>query len=89
MPMVPVWAAHCLMFYWFFFVQNSIPVPSAYRSETCENLCMSYIKYYLQIKTICRPLDVPDNGLVCDLLWGDPDEVSNSLALFYCPVGLI
>ncbi|XP_014250762.1 serine/threonine-protein phosphatase alpha-3 isoform-like [Cimex lectularius] len=27
-----------------------------------------------QIKKIPRPLDVPESGLVCDLLWGDPDE---------------
>lgn len=29
-----------------------------------------------QIRNIPRPIDVPDSGLVCDLLWGDPDEVS-------------
>ncbi|OQV18050.1 Serine/threonine-protein phosphatase PP1-gamma catalytic subunit [Hypsibius exemplaris] len=27
-----------------------------------------------QIRRIARPLDVPDSGLVCDLLWSDPDE---------------
>ncbi|GAB1610233.1 uncharacterized protein LOC106868130, partial [Argonauta hians] len=27
-----------------------------------------------QIREIERPLDVPDHGLVCDLLWSDPDE---------------
>ncbi|CAH1795600.1 unnamed protein product [Owenia fusiformis] len=27
-----------------------------------------------QIREIDRPLDVPDHGLVCDLLWSDPDE---------------
>ncbi|KAK2352444.1 protein-serine/threonine phosphatase [Trifolium repens] len=26
-----------------------------------------------QIKAIERPLDVPDQGLLCDLLWADPD----------------
>jgi len=26
------------------------------------------------IKEISRPTDVPDNGLMCDLLWSDPDE---------------
>lgn len=27
-----------------------------------------------QIKRIARPTDVPDTGLVCDLLWADPDK---------------
>ncbi|KAF3793881.1 Serine/threonine-protein phosphatase [Nymphaea thermarum] len=27
-----------------------------------------------QIKTIERPIDVPDQGLLCDLLWADPDK---------------
>ena len=29
----------------------------------------------IQISEIERPLQVPDEGLVCDLLWSDPDEV--------------
>ena len=28
-----------------------------------------------QIRSLDRPMDVPDRGLVCDLLWSDPDEV--------------
>jgi serine/threonine-protein phosphatase PP1 catalytic subunit len=27
-----------------------------------------------QIKRVVRPTDVPDTGLVCDLLWADPDK---------------
>jgi len=27
-----------------------------------------------QIKRIMRPTDVPDTGLLCDLLWADPDK---------------
>ena len=32
-------------------------------------------KCFGQLLAIERPLDVPDHGLVCDLLWSDPDEV--------------
>nr|CAD7397965.1 unnamed protein product [Timema poppensis] len=28
------------------------------------------------IRSIPRPIDVPDSGLVCDLLWGDPAETT-------------
>lgn len=27
-----------------------------------------------QLRSLERPMDVPDEGLVCDLLWSDPDE---------------
>ena len=27
-----------------------------------------------QIEAIQKPLDVPDGGLIADLLWNDPDE---------------
>ncbi|PVD38362.1 hypothetical protein C0Q70_00976 [Pomacea canaliculata] len=27
-----------------------------------------------QLREIERPLDVPDHGLICDLLWADPDD---------------
>lgn len=31
-----------------------------------------------QIRRITRPTDVPDQGLLCDLLWSDPDKDVNS-----------
>lgn len=32
------------------------------------------LKKLEQIKQIQRPADVPDSGLLCDLLWADPDK---------------
>ena len=32
------------------------------------------LKHFDQIRNITRPTDVPDSGLICDLLWADPDE---------------
>ena len=29
----------------------------------------------LQIRTLHRPADVAEEGLLCDILWSDPDEV--------------
>ncbi|KAK7369731.1 hypothetical protein VNO80_11774 [Phaseolus coccineus] len=32
------------------------------------------LKHLDQIRNIARPIDVPDHGLLCDLLWADPDK---------------
>jgi len=32
------------------------------------------INSFDQVKRIVRPTDVPDTGLICDLLWSDPDK---------------
>jgi len=32
------------------------------------------LKSFEQIRRIMRPTDVPDSGLLCDLLWSDPDK---------------
>ena len=30
-----------------------------------------------QIKNIIRPTDVPEYGILCDILWSDPNENEN------------
>ena len=40
------------------------------------NINIMFLK--LQIRSLDRPMDVPDRGMVCDLLWSDPDEVNIS-----------
>ena len=37
------------------------------------------LKALEQIKRIPRPTDVPDTGLLCDLLWADPDKEARAL----------
>lgn len=32
-----------------------------------------HLRNFDQIRTLKRPMDIPDEGLVCDLLWSDPD----------------
>ena len=32
------------------------------------------LKNLEQVKNIMRPTDVPDSGLLCDLLWSDPER---------------
>nr|XP_031840668.1 serine/threonine-protein phosphatase PP1-beta catalytic subunit-like [Nomia melanderi] len=46
---------------------------------TCLNVVLkipefSHSKSMEQIRRIMRPTDVPDTGLLCDLLWSDPDK---------------
>lgn len=32
------------------------------------------LKTFEDIKSLKKPMDVPDSGLLCDLLWSDPDK---------------
>jgi serine/threonine-protein phosphatase PP1 catalytic subunit len=52
------------------------PSPPLHRRQI---LCMHgglspELKSLEQIKRVARPTDVPDSGLLCDLLWADPDK---------------
>lgn len=34
------------------------------------------LKNFMDASKILRPTDIPDTGVVCDLLWSDPEEGS-------------
>ncbi|RWW20305.1 hypothetical protein GW17_00015587, partial [Ensete ventricosum] len=55
---------------------NCLPVAALIEEKI---LCMHgglspQLKNLNQIRNIARPVDVPDTGLLCDLLWSDPDD---------------
>merc|ERR1719276_310677 len=63
-------------------VFNCLPV-SAIVDE--KILCMHgglspELNTFQQVKNVLRPCDVPDVGLMCDLLWSDPDTSINGWA---------
>jgi diadenosine tetraphosphatase ApaH/serine/threonine PP2A family protein phosphatase len=52
---------------------------------------VSLVHPHPQIKRLARPTDVPDTGLLCDLLWSDPDKDSvpfyfDSVIELRCPL---
>ncbi|XP_064455626.1 serine/threonine-protein phosphatase alpha-2 isoform-like [Ornithodoros turicata] len=55
---------------------NCLPIAAVVEDKIfCVNGGLSpYLKNLGQIKEIQRPTDVPDKGLLCDLLWSDPDK---------------
>ncbi|GAB4856196.1 hypothetical protein Ancab_014121 [Ancistrocladus abbreviatus] len=55
---------------------NCLPVAAVVDEKIiCMHGGLSPILHSLdQIKAIQRPVDVPDQGLLCDLLWSDPDR---------------
>lgn len=45
-----------------------------------------------QIANIARPCDVPDTGLLCDILWADPDPgitVRVSVRALHCSTTVV
>lgn len=40
----------------------------------CHGGLSPNLRYLEQIREVLRPTDIPDEGLVCDLVWSDPDK---------------
>lgn len=54
---------------------NCLPVAAVIDNKIfcCHGGLSPYLDNIEQIKRIDRPTDVPDSGLLCDLLWSDPE----------------
>ena len=66
---IKAWKKFCLVF-------NYMPVACVISGRI---LCMhggisQELSNIAQINELERPTDIPDNGLLCDLLWADPDN---------------
>ncbi|KAI3878645.1 hypothetical protein MKW92_041505 [Papaver armeniacum] len=66
---VRLWKTFCRCF-------NCLPVAAVIEERIfCVHGGLSpHLKNFNQIRDICRPVDIPDKGLLCDLLWSDPDK---------------
>uniref|UniRef100_A0A8C5EEM9 Serine/threonine-protein phosphatase n=1 Tax=Gouania willdenowi TaxID=441366 RepID=A0A8C5EEM9_GOUWI len=54
-----------------FYDDKTVTVKAVLHSLTASTV---YLQSMEQIRRIMRPTDVPDTGLLCDLLWSDPDK---------------
>jgi len=65
---IKMWKTFCDVF-------NCMPIASLIDEKIfCFHGLSPELNNLDQIRRIVRPTDVPDTGLVCDLLWGDPDK---------------
>ncbi|CAI6365013.1 unnamed protein product [Macrosiphum euphorbiae] len=57
-------------------LRNYLPVAAIVEEEIfcCHGGLSPNLQSMDQIRQIMRPTDVPDQGLLCDLLWSDPDK---------------
>jgi serine/threonine-protein phosphatase PP1 catalytic subunit len=49
----------------------------------CHGGLSPNLKSMEQIRQITRPTNVPDQGILCDLLWSDPDKVIFNFDLIF------
>ncbi|KAK4532954.1 hypothetical protein CCYA_CCYA14G3811 [Cyanidiococcus yangmingshanensis] len=66
---VKLWKTFCDVF-------NCLPVAAIVDEKIfcCHGGLSPELTSMDQIRNIARPTDVPDQGLLCDLLWSDPDK---------------
>jgi serine/threonine-protein phosphatase PP1 catalytic subunit len=66
---VKIWKVFCEVF-------NCLPIAAVIEKKIfCTHGGLSPLLVSLnQIKEIVRPIEIPDYGLLCDLLWSDPSE---------------
>jgi len=57
-------------------VFNCLPIAAVIDDSIfcCHGGLSPDLIFISQIKNILRPTDVPDYGMLCDILWSDPDE---------------
>jgi len=65
---VKLWKAFCNVF-------NTLPLAAVVDEKIfcCHGGLSPELHHFDAVRRIQRPIDVPDSGLVCDLLWADPD----------------
>ena len=66
---IKLWKTYCDCF-------NCLPLAAVIDGKIfcCHGGLSPDLKSLGQINEVCRPTDVPDTGIICDLLWSDPDK---------------
>merc|ERR1711933_121292 len=66
---IKLWKVFCDVF-------NCLPVAATIDKKIfcCHGGPSPSLSHFDDVRRLVRPSDVPDVGLVCDLLWADPDK---------------